>query len=213
LREYDFLMAVSSWTATLLSYLYGVQAGHIMISLPEEAYDLSGGPNRGERDSYIVVPTVSMGRAEERFLEELSRVGLRLVSFGPKAVKGTHHLGYLSEAEVRSTLQGAAATLFLFDYEALGLIPFESLAVGTPVVTLPKHGVLEQWRENPFVTFGSNADEVIAACRNWVNNPLNPEGRSQAQATVEEYRSKVAGPKLAAYLESVIQRPRSQSTG
>jgi len=203
MRDFDFLCANSEWTSDLVGYLYGLECGHILVSLPEEAF----GPGPGSGDlppgPYIAVPTVSLGPREQGLLAEVASQGLNLVSFGPRPAPGVPHLGYLSEERLREVLRGAAATLFLFDYEALGLIPFESLAVGTPVVTLPKYGVHVQWRESPYVEFAGTARGLAEACRRRLLGPPTVADRESARASVDRFRASRAAASLVSYLEEV----------
>ena len=210
MREFDFLCANSPWTAELVDYLYGLDCGHLLISIPEEAYAPGSGLPSPPEPPYIAVPTVSLGSRETRLLGEIGAHGLNLVAFGPRRVPGLQDRGFLPENQMRQLLQGACATLFLFDYEALGLLPFESLAVGTPVVTLPKHGVHAQWRGSPFVGFADRAPDLIEACQRWVNSPPTSTERDAARSSVEPYRASRASAALAAYLAK-IQDPRPEA--
>jgi hypothetical protein len=200
LAAYDFLCANSTWTATLLEYLYGVQCGRVVISIPVEAFEPGETFTVSSRAPYVAVPTASVSRAQHPILQELAASGMNLVSYGPRQVPGTLHLGYLSEEKMRSVLSGAAATLFLFDYEGLGLIPFESIAVGTPVVTLPKHAVHMQWSGNPYVTFASNAQGLAEACNRWLTAPPSREERTAARSTIAQYAAPKAAENLVSFL-------------
>lgn len=208
LRNYDFLLCNSQWTADMLAYLYGQDCSHLLISLPSAAFQASPDVRPGDATPYIAVPTVSLDAAQRVALSAIAACGVRLVSYGPSRVDGIPHLGYLPEDRMRQVLNEAAATLFLFDYEALGLVPFESLAVGTPVVTLPKGGVFRALQDNPFVSFGRTAGQLADLCFQWLRNPPTAVLRERAVATVEPFRADHAAKSLASFLAAVAPKTK-----
>lgn len=52
-------------------------------------------------------------------------------------------VGYLSDADLVSTVQGAAALVYPSFYEGFGLPPLEAMACGTPVICSPAGGLAE----------------------------------------------------------------------
>lgn len=208
LTAYDFLCANSTWTATLLEYLYGLQCGHVLISIPSDAFESVAAFVQPSGTPYVAVPTVSIARSQYSVLKEIAARGISLVSYGPKPVPGTLHLGFLTEEKMRSVLAGAVATLFLFDYEGLGLIPFESIAVGTPVVTLPKHAVHLQWAGNPYVTFVDRPEGLAQACARWSTEPPSKADRDAARATIAQYAAPAAAKSLLSFLRGITPRSR-----
>ena len=202
-REYDFLLANSPWTSELLEYFYGVNCLGEVISLPRRAF------TRGLRwkDSiYIAVPTVSLGPKEIGMLDKIARNGLPLVAYGPRLLPSSipiPHKGFLSEDGMRELLSNAVATLFLFDYEALGLVPLESLAAGTPVITLPKQGPYRTLSGNPDVHFGRNAQELIDLCGRMVISPPTESVRARCQQSVEYYSSPRAAKRFHTLLSPI----------
>lgn len=210
MRSFDFLCANSPWTADLLSYLYGTPAGAIVIAIPPSDFELISG---GMGSPYLAVPTVSLGPREAKTLQLISRAGLPLVAFGPRKVNGIAGLGVVPERRVRELMSGAAATLFLFDYEALGLIPIESLAVGTPVVTLPKQGPGRMWAGHPFVTLAEDAGDLIDACNRLLSKPIDLQRRAEVQSTVSKYGAPEAASRFASYLEGLLATRERRRSG
>ncbi len=204
IASFDFLCANSGWTRDLAEYLYEVRCGHVLISLPSTAFVAPAQPTRGSGAPYVVAPTASLGPREAKLLKDVARSGLRVLTFGPQTVPEIESLGFLPEDEMRRVVFGAAVTLFLFDYEGLGLIPFESLALGTPVVTLPKSAVYQQWREHPFVTFADDASGLISACTKWVGKPPSPEVRRDVSASVRRFEAPQASRELLKFLSREI---------
>src|SRR5579875_44387 len=161
LAAFDQCFANSRWTLQQLQALYGVRGkGSLAVTdldwfIPDRGA-LSGLPAR-----YIAVPTASWAPEWNTWVERLRSRNVAAVAFGPQRVPCLQNLGFVTDEELRRVLGSAAATLFLFDYEALGLMPRESLACGTPVITLPKEGPWWELRENPHVTFVRTADEAV----------------------------------------------------
>ena len=77
------------------------------------------------------------------------RAGVRLVGFGSKVPAGTRlrkltqsieWLGPVSNPELIELYSNALFTLFPFTNEPMGLVPIESMACGTPVLTYSRQG-------------------------------------------------------------------------
>lgn len=169
IRRFDRLFSISRWISELCVSLYGRRPMASLAAVDAEVFrplpGIDGSP------PYIAVPTVSIGPVEEPLLRSLFENGLPLVTYGPRAIQGIPHRGYLPDPELVSFLNGARLTLFLFDYEGLGLVPLESLAVGTPVVTQPKGGPLAELSENRFVRFADDPATLLSHCRRLLDEP------------------------------------------
>jgi glycosyltransferase involved in cell wall biosynthesis len=79
----------------------------------------------------------------------LVRAGVRIVGFGNKVPAGTQlkkftesieWLGPVSQSELIDLYANALFTLFPFTCEPMGLVPIESMACGTPVLTYARQG-------------------------------------------------------------------------
>ena len=79
----------------------------------------------------------------------LVRAGVKLVGFGSKVPTGTRMrkltqsiewLGPVSTRDLVDLYANALFTLFPFTYEPMGLVPIESMACGTPVLTYGRQG-------------------------------------------------------------------------
>ena len=96
-----------------------------------------------------------------------SEYGINHVNISPKnsnapmAIDPTSYQEYFFS----NILAKANATLYLFDYEALGLPVLESLASGTPVITNPKQGPYVVHANNPNVHFVSSYESLLDCCR------------------------------------------------
>ena len=82
----------------------------------------------------------------------LARDGINVVAFGSKVPAGTDlaelkrftkFRGFVSKQELINLYSGALFTIFPFHNEPLGLVPLESIACGTPVLTYFKEGPSE----------------------------------------------------------------------
>lgn len=79
----------------------------------------------------------------------LTKAGVRLVAFGSKIpigmrlnglMKHVEYLGRVSRERLISLYSNALFTLFPFTLEPMGLVPIESMACGTPVLTYNRQG-------------------------------------------------------------------------
>ncbi|MGC8608976.1 MAG: glycosyltransferase [Thermoplasmata archaeon] len=163
--SFDYVFSNSMWTSMMFQYFYGIETQGAVapvdssVFLPATSHDFSSVP-------FIAVPTVSLKRDKRGIdiVKKLHSEGINIISFGPFEIKGIPYVGFLSDENVIKILGEASATLFLFNYEALGLIPIESLMCGTPVITYPKQGPYMELNGNRFVTFSNDYDEIKEAC-------------------------------------------------
>ena len=88
-------------------------------------------------------------------------------------------------------ISNSKATLFYFDYEALGLIPLESLSLGTPVITLPKQGPYEELKLNKFVYFFKDYDSLLKICKNLLETNQDAVYRQTCSESVNNFRAEV----------------------
>ncbi len=184
LKSFDLLLANSNWTAEIFRYLYGFES-HLFpivvdLSLFSPKESVSSKP-------YVALPTASIDSTSMKLAQSVAERGIPLVSFGPKAVPGIPHAGFVDDSAMIRLLSNARATLFLFDYEALGLIPFESLAVGTPVVTYPKEGPYFELRGNPDVYFASDSIAIAAKCQSLISTIKTDAVVARCRASVAKF--------------------------
>lgn len=202
LAAFDHLTAISQWTAELVDYLYGLPTRASLAIYDDRLFrPPADGP--ADPPPYIAVPTAALDRRTGEMVRRLHDAGVRLRTFGPRPVPGVPHEGFLDDRSLVGLLASARGTLFLFDYEALGLLPIESLAVGTPVVTLPRQGPRAEHATNPNVRFASDLPEMLAATRDLL---AAPRSRSTIEACVASVASYRPGP-VAGRLMPLIARP------
>jgi len=113
-----------------------------------------------------------------------------MVLFGHRKIEGLINRGYVSDDELIDIIGNASATLFLFHFKSFGLIPLESLAVGTPVITQPKLATRLEWRDNKFAKFFNDYDECLKACKEFLRNDLTNQQREKVKESVEQYFTK-----------------------
>lgn len=164
-KSFDILLANSKWTQIVFQYLYGLPVSGILFGIDTEVFKPT--PSRYSEINFIAVPTVSLKKDYygRQLISRLAHDGIPMLSYGPIEIEGVKHLGYLSQDEMVKVLSAAKATLFLFNYEALGLIPFESLACGTPIITYPKQGPLVELDNNKNVSYFRNYEELLKLCK------------------------------------------------
>lgn len=203
LRSFDLRFGTSRWASTQAEYLYGEPTDGELSAYDDSLFSPPETPVPGE--PYLALPTASLDARGLSAVRQLTSSGIRLVAFGPQAAPGAENRGYLSDSEMVELLRSARGTLILFDYEALGLMPIESLATGTPVITEPHQGPLLEHRGNPFVQFATDHPSRLAACRQLLTQAKTPESMRACQATVDRFRP---GP-VAAVLLAQIERMRA----
>ncbi len=186
LRLFDQRFVNSRWTASLLEALYGWTPDGNLACIDTRTF--GPGPVVSEGTSgYLALPTASLGGHDPALARRLRADGVPLVAYGPRSLEGVDYRGFLEEPELVRLLQTARATLFLFDYEALGMIPLESLACGTPVITRPEQGPGLELRGNPGVRFFRTYPELLRACRELLTHPPTVDDRTACRASIEEY--------------------------
>lgn len=191
LNGFDLIYSNSKWTSRNLLNLYGIKSRMSLALYDNENFKID---DICVKETRIAVPTASLDRYGTGLLLRLHIDGIPLVTFGPKNVKGLNNLGFLPMEEMRRLISESKATLFYFDYEALGLIPFESLSLGTPVITIPKQGPHEELQDNRFVHFFNDYGSLLRTCRNLLLEDQDNKYRHECSDSVEDFHSEmVAG--------------------
>lgn len=184
-RSFDFVIPNSPWTKALVETLYEISCTSPLILLDDETFDRPLDVKRGE---YIAVATSDLDTTLSKLVSDLHESGVPIVAFGPDRVGSVPYVGYLSEQDLVRLIAGARATLFLFNYEALGMLPIESLALGTPVICTRRQGPHALFSRNKFVTLCTNEYlPIYRACM----DALSP--RPDSARIEDECRSTVQG--------------------
>lgn len=204
LAAFDLWFGNSAWTSMLTAYFYGRPTDGDLVAFDDELFRPPDGAEGGE--PYLALPTASLDARGLAAVDRLRRAGVPFRAFGPLPAPGVPHAGFVPDAELVRLLAGARGTLFLFDYEALGLLPLESLAVGTPVVTEPKQGPYEEYRGMGQVRFASGDAELLEACRRLLAAPKTAEVARACRADVERYRPAPVAARLAATFRAFLDR-------
>lgn len=188
LAAFDRLTSISRWTSELLDYLYGLPSAASLAVYDDRLFQISGSAAVPEGAPYLAVPTAALDARSSPVIARLHANGVPLRTFGPRPVPGVPHEGFLADEEMVRLLAGARATLFLFDYEALGLLPIESLAVGTPVITYPRQGPHAEHWNNPNVRFATSYPEIRATAQELLERPKDRPTIEACERSVAEYR-------------------------
>ncbi|MEM3191659.1 MAG: hypothetical protein QW292_06135 [Candidatus Parvarchaeota archaeon] len=86
------------------------------------------------------MPTVALDKTIIEIVRKLHLDGIEMRLRSLIDTEIYEEARYLDEKEMINLIERARAVLVLFDIESLGLIPFESLALGTLVITEKKIG-------------------------------------------------------------------------
>lgn len=184
-HSFDLVFSISRWVAELASFLYGIATLEPVAAVDAELFQCSAPID--DATPYVAVPTASLRPSDRGLLARLYQQGVPLVTCGTRAVPGIPHRGFLPDSELVTFLAGARSTLFLFDYEGLGLLPLESLAVGTPVVTLPHGGPFRELQNNPFVRFGDDAETLARLCKESLGYRRSGREPERIRASIGSY--------------------------
>lgn len=186
IAHFEQVACISDWSARVVEYLYGMPAPLPSVAAIDlERFRPPASPSPGA--PYLAVPTAGIAPDARGLVAHLAAEGIPLVAFGPEPLPGVPHRGFVTEAELIAILAGAAATLYLFEYEALGLVPLESLAVGTPVVTYPKQGVFSELSGNPNVRFAVSEAEIATAARAFLAAPKTAASVAACRQSVARF--------------------------
>ena len=197
---FDNIFANSTWTKTIFEYLYGIPIEDIIFTID---FDLFRPAKTSlESEKFIAVPTASLRFDPEglKILKKLQEDHIPLKTYGSFRIPGFDNLGYIDDEEMVKILGGASATLFLFNYEALGLIPFESLACGTPVITYNKQGPSLELRSNPNVHFIDSYIKLRDLCKSYINETKTDDVVQQCRKSVIQYSAENVVDNLLAHL-------------
>ncbi|MFG1556035.1 MAG: glycosyltransferase [Thermoplasmataceae archaeon] len=195
IKSFDIITANSKWTAQSLSYFYGLNSQIEMISYDPEVFRAQYDYKSIEK-KYIAIPTVSITEKHKKIIQKLINNGINIIAFGRRKIDTENYLGFVSDEKLRDILTNASATLFLFDYEAFGLIPLESLICGTPVITEPKLGVFTEYNDCPDVHFAEEYEEIKILCKNFLNSEKTSESRKRCIEWAKQYDPEIVTKKI-----------------
>ena len=183
LRRYDIITSNSTWTSEIIDYLYDIKPEVMSEGIDMEFFKHVDKRKIELPERFIALPTVEIFPEYMHIVDFLESNNVPFVSYGPRSI-GKDYRGFVTDEEMREILSRASATLFLFRYEAIGFVPIESLACGTPVITFKKGGPYELFKENRFVRFEDDRNGILNACKDFLNMEKN-------KSTMEEIRKSV----------------------
>ncbi|EQD78700.1 glycosyltransferase, partial [mine drainage metagenome] len=121
----------------------------------------------------------SITNEHRKIIEKLISDGIKIKAFGSRKIKSDYYEGFVSDERLKDILTNASGTLFLFDYEAFGLIPLESLISGTPVITEPKMGIFTEYQTCEDVHFAESYEDLLTSCKNLLNSEKTQDIRKR----------------------------------
>lgn len=135
LDGFDFFLANSQYTKEHLYFHTGYQAKcvHLPIDVKKYRFDTIERSN-----NYFL----AVGTPREIDIDLISNLGrkFRILYPGKQAIPHCENLGYVSDEKLINLYGNAIATIFPHHHEEFGLIPVESMACGTPVLTYDYQG-------------------------------------------------------------------------
>ena len=195
IKSFDIITVNSKWTANSLSYFYGLNSQIVVSHYDPEIFKVHQVYENIDM-KYIAIPTVSITEKHKQIIQKLINDGINIIAFGRRKIDTENYLGFVSDEKLRDILTNASATLFLFDYEAFGLIPLESLICGTPVITEPKLGVFTEYNDCPDVHFAEEYEEIKILCKNFLNSEKTSESRKRCIEWAKQYDPEIVTKKI-----------------
>ncbi|MHB1493635.1 MAG: glycosyltransferase [Thermoplasmataceae archaeon] len=205
ISSFDIISANSMWTGQLLSYFYGINSTIEMNMYDGNLFntEIKFPPSLKK---YIAVSTVSIQDRHRDWIEKLERDGIDIIAFGSRKINSKSYEGFVSDEKLHEILANASATLFLFDYEAFGLIPLESLISGTPVITEPKMGVLTTYRDSKDVHFAESYGEILSLCKRFLSTEKTDEISKRCKNWAEKYSPHTITEKIMSEYEKAREK-------
>ena len=195
IKSFDIITVISKWTSHSLSYFYGINSSVETIFYDPETFNkVQYEHNNVNR--YIAVPTVSITEKHKKIIQKLINNGINIIAFGRRKIDTENYLGFVSDEKLRDILTNASATLFLFDYEAFGLIPLESLICGTPVITEAKLGVFPEYNGCPDVHFAEEYEDIKILCNSFLNSEKTTDSRKRCIEWAKQYDPEMVTKKI-----------------
>lgn len=187
-KSFDLIFSNSTWTSVIFQYLYNIESIGNIILVDNKIFKHIN--CELHNDKFIALPTVSLDgdKKGQEIARKLVEDGINIVSYGPNEIPGITYLGFLSQDKLVHVLSDATGVLFLFDYEALGLVPFEALACGTKVITYNFQGPISELRGNTNVIFcNDNYMGIKEACLRVLSESKNDASILKCVQSVEKY--------------------------
>lgn len=185
LGYFDYVLEQSKWTTRIFREIYGINSFKPCVSSVDQSEFIVSNLTKSRK--YIAVPTVSMYKEGANMIKKLINDGIPVKVFGHIEISGVPSLGYVDDKVLVSIYGDAVATLFLFDDEGFGLVPLESLACGTPVITEEKLGPGAEWKRSNFVYYFSDYKNLLEICRNLLRTDSDYSDRVEIRHSVQDY--------------------------
>lgn len=134
-QKFDFFLSNSNFTKEHLFSHLGFHSQKVYLPVDVSFYSPGLTSNFG--NYFLVVGNSS--EIEFDTVEELARSN-PVVHVGRKSIPYCDNRGYVTNEELVSLYQGARATIYPHYQEPFGMVPIESMACGTPVLTYSYQG-------------------------------------------------------------------------
>jgi glycosyltransferase involved in cell wall biosynthesis len=167
-QKVDYFVANSQETARRVTKFY--RRTSTVIYPPVAAPTPSSGKSRkATKDYYLSVGRLMWAKRVDIAIRAANtlRIPLKIVGSGPeetalRAIAGptVEFVGAVSDAALADLYRNAKATIFCALDEDFGIVPVESMSMGTPVIALAQGGVKETVKEGITGKFFGTPDET-----------------------------------------------------
>lgn len=157
-------------------------------------------------------------------LRDLARTGLPIKVFGTKSrgwIGGSRIendrpnielLGAVSHEELRELYTNALFTAFPFTEEPFGLVPIESMACGTPVLTYAKQGPGETVADGRTGWLVTSSNDLVRRAQRVHTEGYPTAWREACIRQASQFRVEVAATRWSTILRNMLDRPEGPTS-
>jgi glycosyltransferase involved in cell wall biosynthesis len=199
-KKFDFYLSNSHFTMEHLYLHLGYHSQTVHLPVDIETY--APGPLPAAGDRFLL----SVGNSSEIELDTVAHLARhnRVVRVGRQAVPNCDNRGFVTNQELVDLYRSATATVFPHYQEPFGMVPVESMACGTPVLTYDCQGPGETVVDGVTGWTVETEAQLLQQARQVLQEGVSAETRRRCrQHVVEHFSPRACTESLVAALESV----------
>jgi glycosyltransferase involved in cell wall biosynthesis len=199
-RGFDFYLSNSHFTMEHLFLHLGYHSQTVHLPVDVETY--SPGPKPATDERYLL----SVGNSSEIEVDTVEYLAKhnRVVRVGRRAIPNCDNRGFVTNQELVELYRSATATLFPHYQEPFGMVPVESMACGTPVLTYDCQGPGETVENGVTGWTVETQAQLLEKAGQVLREGVSAEMRRRCRAyVVERFSPRACTESLVAALESV----------
>ena len=208
-KKFDFYLSNSHFTMEHLFLHLGYHSQTVHLPVDVETYSPGPAPSAGK----FLLVVGNSSEIEFDTVEQLARHN-RVVRVGRQAIPNCDNRGYVTNKELVELYRAATATVFPHYQEPFGMVPVESMASGTPVLTYDCQGPGETVQDGVTGWTVDTQAELLEKAQAILKEGVTVEMRRQCRKhVVEHFSPKACTQSLVAAVEAVCQLEISRKDG